>query len=219
MHNTRPHIRLPPTLRSFESQATYMYGHWWDWFIFCHGIQRCLYNQPLTDFRSTGAGIRCLHCIPALFSKWILVYYTFSPHNIKRRVCIKLVSHRARSQQDCTRSGQIPLLVNFAELMVVFVLKCVHFVSTSAYYVVTSWPTRKFLKIPKIWTRRLTYIHSCPLRIHYWLTSRSTGSLRVLLVHFAFYWFTSSWLLHQISNTIDQEVTAKTTCSSAKTTH
>ena len=48
-------------------------------------------------------------------------------------------------------------------------------VSTSPYYVVTSWPPRKFLNIPKISTRRLTYIHSCPLRIHYWLTSRSTG--------------------------------------------
>ena len=48
-------------------------------------------------------------------------------------------------------------------------------VSTSPYYVVTSWPPRKFLNIPKISTRRLTYIHSCPLRIHYWLTSRSSG--------------------------------------------
>ena len=45
---------------SFDSQS-YL-GNCFAWFIF-YVTYRCLYNQALADVRSTGAGIKCLHCM------------------------------------------------------------------------------------------------------------------------------------------------------------
>ena len=38
-------------------------GHWCAWLIFWHIIHGYLYNLALVDVRSTGAGIKCLHCM------------------------------------------------------------------------------------------------------------------------------------------------------------
>ena len=100
---------------------------------------------------------------------------------------VKLLSHRARSQPDCTRSMQIPLLVNFAELLVVFVLKRVHFAILRGHFVAAA----EIFEHSKNFNTKIdlhTFLSTTYTLLvdfaFYWLTSRSTGSLRVLLVHF-----------------------------------
>ena len=103
------------------------------------------------------------------------------------RLTLKLLSHRARSQPDCTRSMQIPLLVNFAELLVVFVLKRVHFAILRGHFVAAA----EIFEHSKNFNTKIdlhTFLSTTYTLLvdfaFYWLTSRSTGSLRVLLVHF-----------------------------------
>ena len=100
---------------------------------------------------------------------------------------LKLLSHRARSQPDCTRSMQIPLLVNFAELLVVFVLKRVHFAILRGHFVAAA----EIFEHSKNFNTKIdlhTFLSTTYTLLvdfaFYWLTSRSTGSLRVLLVYF-----------------------------------
>ena len=95
---------------------------------------------------------------------------------------IKLLSHRARSQPDCTRSMQIPLLVNFAELLVVFVLKRVHFAILRGHFVAAA----EIFEHSKNFNTKIdlhTFLSTTYTLLvdfaFYWFTSRSTGSLRV----------------------------------------
>ena len=68
---TRPHGRLRPTFLGEDAWMTYNWtyflfasyvGHWCRSYFFGNVIHGCLYNQAMTDIRSTGAGIKCLYC-------------------------------------------------------------------------------------------------------------------------------------------------------------
>ena len=56
----------------------------------------------------------------------------FSDTPVKEILHLKPVSHRGRSEYVCTRSGQIPVLVNIAELLVGFPINQNPSVATSA---------------------------------------------------------------------------------------
>ena len=71
-HNTRPHVRLPPSFLGMNawmtSQLNVALIHklrgssiCLAYFLTCYPWM--LYNQALVDVRSTGAGIKCLYCI------------------------------------------------------------------------------------------------------------------------------------------------------------
>ena len=90
---------------------------------------------------------------------------------------LKLVSHRGRGEYGFTRSGQIPVLVNFAKLLVGFPINRNQFVATSCHF---GAAVEIFWKFQKFHREYLPTRHSCPLPRHHLFTSR-------------FYWFTSRY--------------------------
>ena len=71
--NTRPLSRLPSSMDAWmNSQLNYIYNvalilklckSLMCLSYFCHVTNGFLYNQALSDVRSTGAGIKCLYCM------------------------------------------------------------------------------------------------------------------------------------------------------------
>ena len=49
-------------------------------------------------------------------------------------IFVKLVSHRGHSEYDFKRNGQIPVLANFAKLLVGFPINQNQFVATSGHF-------------------------------------------------------------------------------------
>ena len=122
-----------------------------------------------------------------------------------RQLWFKLVSQRGRSEYDFTRSGQIPVLVNFAKLLVGFPINRNQFVATSGHF----GAAVEIFGNSKNFTAKI-YLHN--ILVHYqditFSLRATTGSLRR----------PSCWLLQQNLNTIEHELTVKITRSSAKTT-
>ena len=75
-HTTRLRVPLSPSFLNMDAMtpqldvafASYV-GHWWVRHIFSRVIQWCLYNQELTDVRSSGAANYFLYCIKYITSR------------------------------------------------------------------------------------------------------------------------------------------------------
>ena len=64
----RPQVPNLTSESSFDSQATCVIGVLGLFFL--HVIHGCLYNQALAEFRSTGAGTKCLYCYSLSLLPW-----------------------------------------------------------------------------------------------------------------------------------------------------